>query len=97
MIVYYMRGKHGHSCAGATHMTKVFVKRTILFLQCIHSKNDIVLLTKTFVIAECISAWHIIWHYGSIERVYVCIYCMSVTLLIPVGPCAMGKHKGGSD
>ena len=33
MIVYYMRGKHGHSCAGATHMTKVFVKRTILFLQ----------------------------------------------------------------
>ena len=34
MIVYYMRGKHGHSCAGATHMTKVSVKRTILFLQC---------------------------------------------------------------
>ena len=34
MIVYYMGGKHGHSCAGATHMTKVFVKRTILFLQC---------------------------------------------------------------
>ena len=34
MIVYYMRGKHGHSCAGATHMTKVFVKRTILFLPC---------------------------------------------------------------
>ena len=37
MIVYYMRGKHGHSCAGATHMTKVFVKRTILFLQCTES------------------------------------------------------------
>ena len=37
MIVYYMRGKHGHSCAGATHMTKVFVKRTILFLQCAYT------------------------------------------------------------
>ena len=26
-----MGGKHGHSYTGATHITKVFVKRTILF------------------------------------------------------------------
>ena len=34
ITISYMGGKYGHSCAGATHMTKVFVKRTILFLQC---------------------------------------------------------------
>ena len=31
MIVWYMGWKHGHSCTGATHMTKDFVKTTILF------------------------------------------------------------------
>ena len=34
MIVYYSGAKHGHSYTGETHMTKVFVKGTILFLQC---------------------------------------------------------------
>ena len=39
MIVDYMGGKYGHSFAGATRMTKVFVKRTILFLLfVIHTK-----------------------------------------------------------
>ena len=33
MIVQYMRVKYGHGYTGATHMTKVFVKGTILFLQ----------------------------------------------------------------
>ena len=36
MIVYYMGVKYGHGYTGATHMTKVFVKGTILFLQCIY-------------------------------------------------------------
>ena len=36
MIVQYMRVKYGHGYTGATHMTKVFVKGTILFLQCMH-------------------------------------------------------------
>ena len=29
-----MRVKYGYGYTGATHMTMVFVKRTILFLQC---------------------------------------------------------------
>ncbi len=37
MIVYYMGIKYGHGYTSATHMTKVFVKGTILFLQCIRS------------------------------------------------------------
>ena len=49
MIVYYMRGKHGHSCAGATHMTKVFVKRTILFLQCGYPLDSMWYLRDFFV------------------------------------------------
>ena len=28
MIVYNVGGKQGHSCAGANHITKVFVKKT---------------------------------------------------------------------
>ena len=35
MVAYYMGGKYGQGYTGATHMTKVYVKRTILFLQCI--------------------------------------------------------------
>ena len=31
MIVYYMRGKHGHSCAGATHMTRSLLKEQFSF------------------------------------------------------------------
>ena len=34
MIVQYMRVNYGHGYTGATHMTKVFAKRTILFLLC---------------------------------------------------------------
>ena len=34
MTVEYMEGKHGQGYRCATHITKVFVKRTILFLQC---------------------------------------------------------------
>ena len=26
VVVYYMAGKHGHSCPGATHITKAFVR-----------------------------------------------------------------------
>ena len=41
MIVYYMGWKHGHSCTGATHMTKDFVKTTILFLQCVYGTPSV--------------------------------------------------------
>ena len=46
MIVYYMGWKHGHNCTGATHMTKDFVKTTILFLQC---KNGYLSCTFVFL------------------------------------------------
>ena len=35
MIVWYMKWKHAQGYRCATHITKTFVKRAILFLQCI--------------------------------------------------------------
>ena len=46
MIVYSMDGKYGHVCTGATHMTNVFVKRTILLLQCRVAGEELHINTK---------------------------------------------------
>ena len=87
MIMWYIGWKHGHSCTGATHMTKGFVKTTILFCS-VHVRT-------CSSHAEQLTVYSIIYH-TFLELAKVCdaelSKCTSKCILCIVLPCLLFTH-----